>query len=270
MLTQQKLGMGLMLISLVIALTSPARVDAQAQPPDRFFGSAQVDGKDQPDGTVVEAYIGNTLCGSGTVQERNGSTIYLVDVLSATQKPGCAKDGDTVKFKIAGLDAKETAKYATAEATHLDLTASGTPKNPALPTVLAPGQGGTPATPLATPAPTPVATETETPAPVATPPPTETATATAAASETPAASATPTGTPGATATNTATASATATVTPTPSVTATPLVVTSTPQPQSHSAGNAGKVLILALIALVVIGAAVAIWVYYQGRARTQA
>jgi hypothetical protein len=185
--------------------TTPT-ASAQAQPPNRYYGSVSINGQDQSEGTVVEAYIGNTLCGSGTVQSRNGATIYLVDVLGAGQKSGCANDGDKVTFKVAGLDAKETGTYTTAAATRLDLSASGNARNPAQqPTVLAPGAGGTPAPPpslptsevgISTPPPPaftgtpeegsarPAAEATETPGPEATATATETATATATASAT--------------------------------------------------------------------------------------
>jgi len=213
-----------------------------------------INGKDAADGTVVEAYIGNTLCGTGTVQNRNNAEIYLVDVVGAGQKPGCGKDGDTVTFKVAGLDAKETGKYATAAATHLDLTASGTARNQAAPTVLAPGQGGVPLTPIATPNPTEQAAPAETPAapaaPAATPaaPPNETATAAPAAAGTAAASATP--------------SPAASETATPTETATPSLVSPEASPAPRSSGPSPLIWIIPVVVLV-IAAAVALLIYQR-------
>jgi hypothetical protein len=241
------------LTSTLLLMALPSLVSAQAQPPNRFFGSVKINGQDAPDGTVVEAYIGNTLCGSGSVQNRNNAEIYLVDVVGAGQKAGCAKDGDTVKFKVAGLDAKETGKYATAEATHLDLTASGTPHNPSEPTVLAPGQGGTPLTPIATPNPTQEAAGTPPPAPPA-------GTAAPAAPAAPAVTGTPAGTPAATVAPTAAASLTATP---PPGTATPPALTSpATRPAPRRSGPSPLVWIVPVVVLV-IAAAIALLIYQR-------
>jgi hypothetical protein len=195
---------GLLLAAAAIPALSIQPVNAQAQPPNRFYGTVTINGSEQPEGTVVEAYIGSTLCGSGTVQNRNGSNIYLVDVLGSGQKPNCASDGDKVTFKVAGLNANESGTYDTAAATRLDLTAAGSAQTVAQPTVLAPGSGGTPAPPpplptsplgISTPAPTftpssdqggetPEAAASETPTPVATQAATPTATASPTATAT--------------------------------------------------------------------------------------
>ncbi len=241
---QQRYIALLALASTLLLSVLPTLAYAQALPPNRFYGSAKINGNDAPEGTVVEAYIGNTLCGSGTVQSRNNTEQYFVDALSGTQKPGCAKDGDTVKFKVAGLDAKETGKYATAAATNLNLTASGTPHNSAPPTVLAPGQGGTPLTPLATPAPTEAPTVPATPAATVA----ATGTAAAAASETPAASAT--ATPQGSATATATA------------TATPSLVSPAARPAPKRSGTPAWVWIIP-IAVLVLAALVALAIYWR-------
>jgi hypothetical protein len=168
-------------------------VSAQAQPPNRFYGSVTINGQEQVEGTVVEAYIGNALCGSGTVQNRNGSNIYFVDVLGAGQKSDCAKDGDKVTFKVAGLDANESGSYDTAAATRLDLTATGSARAVSQPTVLAPGTGGTPAPPPPLPT-SPIGTST--PPPTFTPSSDQASeTPEAAPSETSTPSVTPTATP---------------------------------------------------------------------------
>jgi hypothetical protein len=218
---------------------------AQAQPPNRFFGTAKVNGQDQPDGTVIEAYVGNTLCGSGTVQTRDAGPIYFVDVLGAGQKPNCAKDGDKVTFKIAGLDAKETGTYTTSAATRVDLTATGTARRIEQPTVLAPGTGGTPAAP-----------PSFTPAPNLAPP---AASATVAA-PTPSASGTPTtssATPEATAAEAATETATETPTPSP--------VANAPAQSRNSSGGTSPIVWVGIIAVVLIGAGAAAWVYQRQR-----
>lgn len=208
---------------------------AQAQPPERFYGSVQINGQAQGDGTVVEAYIGNTLCGSGTVGNRNGSEIYFVDVLGAGQKANCGNDGDKVTFKVSGLDAKETGTYATASTARLDLSATGSARPVEQPTVLAPGTGGTPAPP-----------------PTFTPAPTQASAA--PASTTPAAGETATAAPATTAT--AGASGTVTATQTPNVTLTPVPVR---VPATKSSGPSPLIWIVIVVAVLAIGAGAAAW-----------
>jgi hypothetical protein len=234
------LAWGLTIALLVAQALAPAALLAQAQPPNRFFGVIKINDKEQPEGTVVEAYIGNNLCGSGKVENRNGQIIYVVDVLGAGQKQNCAKDGDTVKFKVAGLDAKETSKYQTAAATHLDLTASGTPKNIAQPTVLAPGQGGTPAPP-----------------PTFTPVPTQPPAETPAASSAPEGGGTPAAGESATPAPTETATPTATSSPTPFATAVPSATA------RGSRGPSPLAIVAIIVALAIIATGVGYWSYQR-------
>jgi hypothetical protein len=233
---------GLLMVIALAFLVAAGSASAQAQPPNRFYGTAKVNGQDQPDGTVVEAYVGNTLCGSGTVQTRDSGPIYFLDVLGAGQKPNCAKDGDKVTFKIAGLDAKESGTYSTAAATRVDLTATGTARQIAQPTVLAPGTGGTPPPPP---------TFTQPPAPVPATAATGAASPTPPAAETPAAQS---ATPAATASETATE--------TPSAVASPEAAV----PPSSKSGGPPAILWIAIAAIVLIGAGVAAWVYQRQRA----
>ena len=256
------------LLSLSLLTVSGAK--AQAQPPDRFYGVVTVNGKHQPVGTVVDAYVGDTLCGAGSVQERAGNVIYFVDVLGGGQKPGCAKDGDTVTFKVSGLSAKEKGTYQTGTATHLDLTASGTPQQEATQTVLPPGGGGTPAPPPPTPTPATPAVGTSAP-----PRPGATSTATP---PTPGSAATPAKTPsaaGATASSTParTAAGTAAVSSTPfggqsvseAASATPQTPASAPPliKRSKSSGVPAWVwVVIAVAGLAAIGG-IAAWFYRQ-------
>jgi hypothetical protein len=228
-------------ICLLLAPPAFARpVNAQANPPNRFFGTVTINGQDQPEGTVVEAYIGSTLCGSGAVQSRNGSTIYVVDVLGEGQKPNCAKDGDKVTFKVAGLDATETGTYETSAATHLDLTAAGAARSVAQPTVLAPGAGGTPGPPPTfTPYPTSSPLGTSTPPPGVTETPTES----------------PSATPEASATATQSASATRTATP---------VATSSGVSSSRPASGSPTALrVLIVLAILAIAAGAGVFIYQR-------
>lgn len=229
------------LLSLSSIFAGVATVFAQALPPNRFYGTVTINGALQPEGTVVEAYVGTTLCGAGTIANHNGSDVYLVDVLGSGAKQGCASDGDTVTFRVAGLNAKETGTYQTGVPTRLDLTATGTATQVALPTVLPPGGGGTPAPPPS------VAAATPTPATAAAPPPVEASPAPPSATTTVlAATATPPLSIG---------SATATATET----ATPVAITTT----STSSGFPSRVWIAIIVVVLVLIGGVGAWIYQR-------
>lgn len=68
-------------------------------------------------GTLVEAYVGSTLCGRATVDETG---YFILSVVGPDQKPGCTRDA-MIRFRIEGARARETAKNRPGE-THLDLT----------------------------------------------------------------------------------------------------------------------------------------------------
>ena len=92
--------------------------------------------------TAVEAYVGDVLCGEGTVQDL-GDPIgvgYLVDVFADAFKPGCGTDEATVMFRVGGVPAAETGAFQTGSFVQLDLTADGEPAPPPAPvTVVEPG-----------------------------------------------------------------------------------------------------------------------------------
>ncbi len=142
----------------IVAAFGVSTVSAQPTPPNRFFGTAQLDGKAAPDGTTVTATVAGKTCGTGSVV--GGS--YTVDVASATTQPGCGTDGATVSFSVGTAKAKEEGKFQTGAFTSLNLTAQAATPTPA------PTASPTPVR-TATPAPTPVRTATPAPTPVRTP-----------------------------------------------------------------------------------------------------
>jgi hypothetical protein len=90
------------------------------QPPNRFYGALTVNGEQAPAGTVVLAFVGETLCGSRATTERGR---YRVDVLSSRERPGCGLPGAVVSFRAGDLTAGETGVWAAGQFTRLDLTA---------------------------------------------------------------------------------------------------------------------------------------------------
>jgi hypothetical protein len=111
-------------ILLLLAATAllPLAAGAQRLPPHRFFGRVTVNGAAPPVGTVVEAFIGSTRCGSG--QTSSGGN-YVVDVDHGTSTPGCGSGGATIVFRVSGVAATQTATFRDGGFEPLDLTVSG-------------------------------------------------------------------------------------------------------------------------------------------------
>lgn len=116
----------LLLAGCGAALLLGAAAGAQL-PPTRVFGTVTVDGRPAPAGTVVQAFIGERLCGEGVVRRISDDLPlgYVVDVAGATQVEGCGTDGAPITFRVGGVPANETATFATGSFLRLDLTVSG-------------------------------------------------------------------------------------------------------------------------------------------------
>jgi hypothetical protein len=222
---------------------------ASAQvPPARVFGTVTVDGATPPVGTKVEAFIGDMLCGEGTVR-RLGAEIpvgYVVDVKNESQEPGCGGDDRKITIKIGGREAPQTTIYETGSFIRLDLEISGTVQTPTPTPTPLPGALGT-QTPTATPAASPTAEASPTPAATmtASPTATEPAATSPTAAPSPAGTASPTGTPAATATPSG------------------AVITVTPPPSAEGEGGgvpAALVLLLVLAAAAIAGALIYLYV----------
>ncbi len=85
-------------------------------PPQTFYGSAA---GATPGGGVV-AIIGSSTCGTGVITTDNGSPVYVIDVVSDSQTPGCGAAGRTISFYFSptggqpGRLANETATWSAA------------------------------------------------------------------------------------------------------------------------------------------------------------
>jgi hypothetical protein len=142
---------------MTIPLTS-ATAQEIPKPPATFFGTVTVDGHSVSDGTAVVALIQDKVCGQGerepgqrgtwTATEtqpeygiESGDSLYVVDVVSDSQVPGCGTDGATVTFLIAGRPSQQVGLWR-AGSNPLNLTA-GTRPGTGEPTAT-PGAGETP------------------------------------------------------------------------------------------------------------------------------
>src|SRR5581483_6632434 len=110
-----------LLLLLAAAAFLPLAAGAQRLPPHRFFGRVTVNGAAPPVGTVVEAFIGNTRCGTG--QTTSGGN-YVIDVDHGTSTPGCGFGGATITFRVSGVTATPTATFRDGGFEPLDLTVS--------------------------------------------------------------------------------------------------------------------------------------------------
>jgi hypothetical protein len=117
--------------------------ESPPNPPARFVGSVMIDGQQATAGTVVEARIGNTTCGSDTVFMAGGEARYALDspALDPGATPNCGVDGAAVSFFVGGKKANETGSWKNYQLNILNLTvttptpsasgtASATPKPP--------------------------------------------------------------------------------------------------------------------------------------------
>ncbi|MGH2632418.1 MAG: hypothetical protein ACRDG3_03320 [Tepidiformaceae bacterium] len=111
---------------------------AQPQLPATFYGTASIDGKPVPDGTDVRGFIDGMDCTQGgpthqgTVTDDTLSD-YVIEVVHASQTPGCGGQGKMVTFTIGGRTAAQTVAWQ-AGPQHIDLNA-GTGEPAPLPTV---------------------------------------------------------------------------------------------------------------------------------------
>jgi hypothetical protein len=93
--------------------------EAQPGPPATFVGTVRLDGQSVADGTSVIALVNDNVCGKSsrepgqegtwTLDEdidnlgmHAGDSIYIVDVASDSQTPGCGTEGAIVTFQVAG------------------------------------------------------------------------------------------------------------------------------------------------------------------------
>jgi hypothetical protein len=80
-------------------------------PPSTFVGMITDSAGPVPAGVKVEAYIGDTLCGTGKTESYAGGTAYAVDVVSKEQTAGCGEQGVEVRIKVGDRFAKQTGKW---------------------------------------------------------------------------------------------------------------------------------------------------------------
>lgn len=98
--------------------------ESPPNPPARFVGSVTIDGQPATAGTIVEARIGNTTCGSDSVFMASGEARYALDspALDPGATPNCGVDGAAVSFFVGGKKANETGSWKNYQLNQLNLT----------------------------------------------------------------------------------------------------------------------------------------------------
>ncbi len=108
-----------------VTASPPLRTPAEREPggeaaqvpqiPATFYGSATVDGKAPPEGSLVRGLINGLDCtqpgAAGTITAE-GVGAYVIHVMHESQLPGCGKQGATVTFTVAGRAAGQSAPWA--------------------------------------------------------------------------------------------------------------------------------------------------------------
>src|SRR5436190_12994104 len=93
------LAAGAALLSVALIGGAGTAVAQQTPPVARIFGSVQINGANAPQGAVVTAYAGTTLCSLSYTGTYNG-TQYFVDIDSGN--PACRSAGTTLSFQVNG------------------------------------------------------------------------------------------------------------------------------------------------------------------------
>jgi hypothetical protein len=138
-------------------MTLPLTSATAQGPPATFHGTVTVDGDNVSDGTAVVALIDGKVCGEGardpdgpkgtwtaseTTQDyERGDSLYVIEVVSDSQIPGCGTEGARVAFLIGGKPAHEEGIWI-AGPNRLNLTAGTSPNGGEPPTT--PAGTGTP------------------------------------------------------------------------------------------------------------------------------
>ncbi|GEM_PF-2217441 len=100
-----------------LAIAANGRV-AGRPAPAHFSGGVAVFGRIPTPGASIRAYVGATLCGTGTLKGT-----YAMNVLSDQDRPGCGTDNADVKIAIGDYWANETGQWQAGAFQDLDLSA---------------------------------------------------------------------------------------------------------------------------------------------------
>jgi serine protease len=91
--------------------------------PAAFRGAVTLGGVPAPDGTLVEAYVGDTLCAETAAFFDGSATTYALFVPVVAMQPGCGAPGQVVDLRVDGVSVASAPWSAAATSLDLDSAA---------------------------------------------------------------------------------------------------------------------------------------------------
>jgi hypothetical protein len=118
-------------------------------PPARFVGTVVIDGQPAAEGTLIEARVGSTTCGTDQVIMSGSEARYSVDVsaLDPAGSPNCGTEGAVVTFYIGGRLAEQSGTWRNFDINIVNLTYTTPTPTPSVTTTASPSATGTATTP---------------------------------------------------------------------------------------------------------------------------
>lgn len=107
-------------IAAAAMLAVPGAALAQGVPPGppaTIYGS--ITGAQAGQGVIAIVINGSssTVCGAGSVVSDSGSTVFVVDVISDSQRAGCGANGRTIRFYVTPTSPTTGGRLANESAT---------------------------------------------------------------------------------------------------------------------------------------------------------
>jgi len=112
-------------LALVFAMCSTASVGAFPPLPSSFYGTVQQEGKNIPDGTLVEALIDGKVMAYSHSETYQGTSVFSLDVPgdeSATDIIEGGTSGQRIEFRVGGMLADQSTQWTSGVNENIDLT----------------------------------------------------------------------------------------------------------------------------------------------------
>lgn len=161
------------LVCITILLMPYTSVNAAPPLPSRFYGTVKINGENAREGTIIRALINGLVVATTTAIMYQGESVYSIDVPGddpTTPEIEGGKEGDMIRFMVAGFLIRETATWQSGTDIELNLsiTANATlpppqPTEPPPPTQTLPPSQTPPPTPIGLPTQTPIIQPTRSP-----------------------------------------------------------------------------------------------------------
>lgn len=110
-------GAGIAAAAMLAVPTAALAQGVPPGPPATIYGA--ITGATAGQGVIAIVINGNssTVCGAGSVVTDNGATVYVVDVISDSQRAGCGVNGRTIRFYVTPTSPTVGGKLANESAT---------------------------------------------------------------------------------------------------------------------------------------------------------